>query len=489
MGDPAPNDGEIPPVHAAQLRAADAENHAPAIVAQPAMAVQAVSVANYQVPPPEKFSFKPEDWTRWIRRFERFRKAAGLDQKSGGNQVKTLVYSMGEAADDIMVSFGLTADDVKQYELVKNRFESHFIVKRNMIFERAKFNLRSQQEGESVETFITDLHCLAEHCEFGVLKDELFRDRIVVGLKDKKLSEKLQLDSKLTLEKAVTQARQSETVKKQQDILQGTQPGPPSANVDQILKKRGKGGKGKDQKDKPPKSSKLAGKTPETKCTICLGTAHSKQECPARDSKCNKCFKKGHWAKACKSQLKRKVEEVYSCPEVELEGEFLLGQLTEVDMVEGSSKESWKCEVKLNGHAVKFKVDTGADVTVIPPNIYRSLVPKPSLSKCDKTLMCPCKHKLCCLGNFIGSISAARAGSFPEQRLVIEPRNFRAKLCVDDKVVRELIYVVKDLERPLLGRDAAEKLKLVNRVDTVSSDDYKTKMANKQPKLFTGLSQ
>lgn len=55
MGDPAPNDGEIPPVQADQLPAADAENHAPAIVAQLALAVQAVSVANHQVPPPEKF--------------------------------------------------------------------------------------------------------------------------------------------------------------------------------------------------------------------------------------------------------------------------------------------------------------------------------------------------------------------------------------------------------------------------------------------------
>ena len=170
MGDPAPNVGGIPPVQADPLPGADEENHAPAIVAQPAMAVQAVSVANYQVPPPEKFSFKPEDWIRWIRRFERFRKATGLDQKSGDNQVNTLVYSMGEEADDITISFGLTADDAKQYELVKNRFENHFIVKRNIIFERAEFNLRSQQQGEPVETFITDLHCLAEHCEFGVLK-------------------------------------------------------------------------------------------------------------------------------------------------------------------------------------------------------------------------------------------------------------------------------------------------------------------------------
>ena len=44
---------------------------------------------------------------------------------------------MGEEADDIMISFGLTVDDAKQYELVKNRFENHFIVKRNIIFERA----------------------------------------------------------------------------------------------------------------------------------------------------------------------------------------------------------------------------------------------------------------------------------------------------------------------------------------------------------------
>ncbi|XP_015779103.1 PREDICTED: uncharacterized protein K02A2.6-like [Acropora digitifera] len=157
--------------------------------------------------------------------------------------------------------------------------------------------------------------------------------------------------------------------------------------------------------------------------------------------------------------------QVYSCPEVELERGFFLGQLTEVDMVERNSKESWKAEVKLNEHAVKFKVDTGADVTVIPPNIYHSLVPKPSLSKCDKMLMGLCKHKLCCLGNFT------------------------AKLYVDDKVITELIYVVKDLDRPLLGREAAEKLKLVNRVDTVSSDDYKTKIASKHPQLFTGLGQ
>ena len=163
--------------------------------------------------------------------------------------------------------------------------------------------------------------------------------------------------------------------------------------------------------------------------------------------------------------MKKKVGEI-SCPEVEFEGDFFLGQLIDVDMVEGNSKESWKVELKLNDRAVKFKGDTGADVTVIPPNVYHSLVPKPPLSECTKTLMGPCKHKLCCLGNFT------------------------AQFCENENVsIKELIYVVKDLERPLLGRDAAEELKLINRVDIVSSDDHKTRMTIKHPQLFTGLGQ
>ena len=40
-------------------------------------------------------------------------------------------------------------------------------------------------------------------------------DRLVVGLRDSKLSEKLQLDPKLTLDSAVMSARQSELVHRQ----------------------------------------------------------------------------------------------------------------------------------------------------------------------------------------------------------------------------------------------------------------------------------
>ena len=62
--------------------------------------------------------------------------------------------------------------------------------KRNPIFERAKFNSRVQREGESVDSFITSLHSLSEHCDYGAPKDEMIRDRIVVGILNSSLSEK-----------------------------------------------------------------------------------------------------------------------------------------------------------------------------------------------------------------------------------------------------------------------------------------------------------
>ena len=152
----------------------------------------------YQVQPPEPFSFsRPNEWPKWTRRFERFRVASGLGSKGEEVQVNTLLYAMGDDADDILRSFQLSAADQKKYSEVKGRFDQHFVKKRNVIFERARFNRRKQEEGETVDAFVTDLYALAEYCSYAGLHDEMIRDRLVVGLLSASLSEKLQLDPDL----------------------------------------------------------------------------------------------------------------------------------------------------------------------------------------------------------------------------------------------------------------------------------------------------
>ena len=115
----------------------------------------------FHVPPPEKFTFKPEEWPKWIERFERFRVASGLETQPEGNQVNALIYTMGEEAEDILTSLRLTDREMTAYGTVRERLNAHFISRRNVIFERAKFNMRQQEAGETVDSFITALHCLS----------------------------------------------------------------------------------------------------------------------------------------------------------------------------------------------------------------------------------------------------------------------------------------------------------------------------------------
>ena len=76
-----------------------------------------------------------------------------------------------------------------------------------MIIEPSKFNKRFQLPDKPVKQFIASLYNLAADCNFGELKDELICDRIVVRIRDASLSERLQMDLELTLEKAKTVVR------------------------------------------------------------------------------------------------------------------------------------------------------------------------------------------------------------------------------------------------------------------------------------------
>ena len=68
-----------------------------------------------------------------------------------------MIYCMGDEADDIVKSFTFAEGDEKKYAKVKEKFDQHFIIKRNVIFECARFNMRKQEPSEPLDAFIADL--------------------------------------------------------------------------------------------------------------------------------------------------------------------------------------------------------------------------------------------------------------------------------------------------------------------------------------------
>ena len=414
-----------------------------------------VMAATYQVSQPEPFDFSnPEEWPRWLRRFERFRQASGLTEKSEEAQVNTLIYCMGDKAEDILHSFKLSAEDAKKFDTVKDKFQGHFIKRRNVIFERAKFNSRKQEAGETVDTFITALYTLANRCNYGALHDEMVRDRIVVGISNSSLSEKLQMDADLTLTTAVAKVRQAEEVKKQQTLLRGdTSPTgrKPEIPVGAVQQSRRGGRFIRKPGSAPNKSSHSHSQSQTTtSCTRCGRTPpHDRQSCPARDAICRKCSKRGHFQNQCRSTVK--VGEVR-----QEDTDTFLGIVETQDTV----GNLWKLSLLLNNTPTEFDIDTGAEVSLISEEQYKK-IGSPTLSQPNKTLKGPSNYPLPTTGCFSGILIHGH------------------------REVQEEIFVVQNLRHNLLGRPAIQALELAVRVGAIFNQHMSP--IKLFPQMFTGL--
>uniref|UniRef100_A0A3B3C9Q2 Gypsy retrotransposon integrase-like protein 1 n=1 Tax=Oryzias melastigma TaxID=30732 RepID=A0A3B3C9Q2_ORYME len=404
----------------------------------------------FSINPPENFNFGDySSWPNWIRRFERFRIAAGLDAKDERYQVNSLMYAMGDKADDILSTLGLSNDEQKKYKSVKEAFDKHFIGKQNVIYERARFNKRSQEPGESAESFIAAVYKLAENCQYGPLQDEMIRDRLVVGTQYQTLSEKLQMDSGLTLEKAVQQIRQHEEIKKQQHVVRETNiKDVKEANVD-ALKFKKKTFKEYQARKTFNRNSQSENQKAFKNCGRCgKSPAHPKSTCGARDAICRKCQKKGHFAAVCRSSRIGAVVE-------DDDNTLFLGAVSA-----GTHPNNWKKTVEVNGKNVIFKLDTGADVTVIPAATYSKDL-HGQLAKAEKALCGPGGEALKVKGQF------------------------DAVMKYKDRTTTQPVYVIQRLSTPLLGFPAISALGLLHLVDSVK--ELEDDMKKSYPKVFTGL--
>ena len=416
-------------------------------------------MASSQIPYPDKLdSKKPEEWKRRIERFECYRIAAGLDAKDAKVQINTLVYAMGGNSNKIFRSFQLAEED-QVYETVKERFETHFVGRTNVIFERARFNKRVQGTQESVIDFIESRYTLAGTCQFGALKDELIRDRIVVGIRNAVLSQKLMQDDTLTLDKAVKQAKPSELVKEHHEILKGDGE---DGKINRIRDKKKRLSRDKGKVPENSKDQKNSTRPPVKKCYRCGKSPHKREECPAVNATCRKCKDRGHYASECKSKVVLSVDDERQDRNSD-EDCYFLGAVED-----NKSQTKWSVDLSLEKAKMRFKIDTGADVTVIPEPLYLQ-TGIGNLQKSSRQLFGPGQSKLSVKGVIKGNLKTGNGKESTQE-----------------------IYAVENLKEPLLGRPAIDALNLVQKVDAVNSDDstrIEQEVKTMYPNLFKGLGE
>ena len=135
----------------------------------------------------------------------------GNVRKRRGDESKVILYLIGSQGREIYdtMAFEVPASE-RSLTQVLAAFDTHCKPKKNETVERFKFFSRSQDPGESQETFITDLKLLATTCNFGDLKDSLVRDRIICGIQDRQFREELLKISDLDLQRCLSVCRAAE---------------------------------------------------------------------------------------------------------------------------------------------------------------------------------------------------------------------------------------------------------------------------------------
>ena len=368
-----------------------------------------------------------------------------------------MLYCLGEGAEDVLDTTGISEEDRIKYEEVLAKFDAHFAVTKNVIFERARFNKRKQEKGESIELFITDVHHLAESCEFGTLKKELIRDRIVVGIQDTTLSERLQMEPNLTLDKAKKLVRQRDAVREQGTVLKGTvkeetllediQPG------DSNRRKQFPRWRQSSQKRTPSRQQSSG-----PSCRRCGRESHPFQQCPARDATCFKCNRRGHFGKQCMARTVAEVADDPQNPPNDAGEEEQFLDTAYLNTVTGNKGTVWSTTVTVGNEQITFKVDTGAEVTALSETTWKSMQTKPELRETKRILCGPDRQPLKVLGEM------------------------KTKLMLKTKSCTHTVFVVRGLQNNLLGLPAVRDLGLIQHIESVNDD-----IPSQYPELFTGL--
>lgn len=149
-----------------------------------------------------------------------------------------LLSVIGDEALEVYQTFEWEAEgDKHKPEKVLEMFEKYCIPRTNVLFETYCFGSRRQEDGESVDMYVTALRRIAENCEFQD-KDRRIRDQLVLGLRDDKTREILLREPDPDLKKVITLVRANEVALQQSKQMTESQQG--EANKVHFLKYHGK---------------------------------------------------------------------------------------------------------------------------------------------------------------------------------------------------------------------------------------------------------
>lgn len=353
---------------------------------------------------------------------------------------------------------------------VLKAFDGYCIPKKNTTMESFKFNNILQKEKQPFAEFETELRKQIQFCDFNSkcecgkelkYEERMLKDRIIIGVEDKKLQLKL-LDGKdEPLNKVIEMCKTYEAAKENKVMLNEKNQSSINSMVEQ----------------QPVETVNAVTR----RCYNCGNdfNANHLQSCKAKDINCRSCGRKGHFQRFCKSKGQQ-INNNGTKPENKIANRKLdnnNGKQQQhsidwgssgnfVQIIDGSANgaikvdhiyrinssnvvnhtKRWYKEYQIGNQVVKFKLDTGSDVDCIPVKILKKL--KVGLENENEEYS-------------VFDYNGNKVNVFGTVKLK----------CIDTKLKMEHVshfIVVDDVCEPILGLESSERFGLVKRTDVSS---------------------
>lgn len=405
-------------------------------------------------PEPMNFDDSGKHWTTWEQRFKIYLLASGKNNESEDIKIALFLHHIGEKGLDIYNSFNLKPEEATLENVIK-KFEMYCTPKKNVVMETFKFHNITQQPGQPFCEFETELRKQIKFCEFECsdtckkFEDRMLCDKIILGVCDKNLQVRLLESKENDLNVIIEKCKVAELAEKNKKTLEETK----ENKIDAVH--------GATKKTEFNKKEQI--------CFSCGGawTREHRESCPALKPgrKCIKCKQPGHFASMCRNKGNKKQSRVNVVTAMDDDGKQKLEYFEEgknvddchinnfklikinnvLDCSINGEGGGWFKSVSVNGLPIKFKMDTGADISCLPIIYIKKLNVESFIVKSNNRLFAYNNLEIKTFGKIKLSCVINRVKC-------ITPIEFE---------------VVSNELQPILGRDACVTLNLIRKVDNV----------------------
>lgn len=235
------------------------------------------------------------------------------------------------------------------YAQLVEKVQKHYNPHPSAILLHYKFNLLKRQSGEAVGHYVAEL---TEYCEFGDTLDDMLRDKLVWGIEDSRIQERLLAEDNLTFKKALDLAQALEVAA--QDSIELSVSTPAMVHKIQGIKTQGR---------------KTIGATskPPSPCYQC-GGRHWAARCCFKSEKCRACGKIRHIAKMCRSKDKKE-HATHMVDEPTSANEYTFYTV----VTQKSATSSLHTTIQIDGRPIDVEVNTEAAFSLISKASFNNL--------------------------------------------------------------------------------------------------------------------